>query len=65
MSMMYVCIGGWGVSPNREISMAPASVILRLGFWRSISAPGGRVGVGVPLMSSSRFTWVRMCSNEF
>ena len=56
-------IGGWGASPNREISMAPASVILRLGFWSSISAPGGRVGV--PLMSSSRFTWVLMCSNEF
>ena len=30
------------MSPNREISMAPASVILRLGFWSSISAPGAR-----------------------
>ena len=28
------------MSPNREISMAPVSVMLRLGFWSSISAPG-------------------------
>ena len=35
-------IGGWGLSPNREISVAPASVILRLGLWPSISPPVGR-----------------------
>ena len=34
-----VSIGGWGVSPNREISMAPVSVMPRLGFWSSISPP--------------------------
>ena len=33
-------IGGWGVSPNREIWMAPVSVMPRLGFWSSISALG-------------------------
>ena len=31
-------IGGWGVSPNREISMAPVSV-MPLGFWSSINPP--------------------------
>ena len=34
-------IGGCGVR-NREISMAPACVILSLGLWSSISAPLGR-----------------------
>ena len=28
------------MSPNREISMAPVSVMPRLGFWSSINAPG-------------------------
>ena len=36
-------IGDWGVSPNREISMAPVSVMPRLGFWSSISAPRAAV----------------------
>jgi len=30
------------VSPNQELSMAPVSAILRLGFWSSISAPRAR-----------------------
>ena len=31
------------MSPNREISMAPVSVMPRLGFWSSISPPGAAV----------------------
>ena len=36
------------MSPNREISMAPACVMLSLGLWTSISAPVPCVS-GVPL----------------
>ena len=32
------------MSPNREISMAPVSVMPRLGFWSSISPPGAGAG---------------------
>ena len=45
METGWFMIGGWGVSPNREISMAPVSVMPRLGFWSSISAP--RAGAAV------------------
>ena len=51
IGMCHICIGGWGVSPNREISMAPVSVMPRLGFWSSISAP--RAGAGRATLFSS------------
>ena len=40
LGLCFTCIGGWGVSPNQEIAIALASVILRLAFCSSISAPG-------------------------
>ena len=53
-------IRGLGVSPNRDMSMAPAIVILRLGFWNSISAPGRGRGCAL-----DEFEQVHMGSNVF
>ena len=41
------------MSPNREISMAPVSVMPRLGFWSSINPPGA--GAGRATLFSSLF----------
>ena len=51
---IYTYIGGWGVSPNRNISMAPAGMMPRLGFWSLINPPGaGRATLFLALVALS------------
>ena len=57
-------IGGWWLSPNWEISMVPASLILRLVLWTSINPPRARARGRVPLVSSTEFSWVLVNSKE-